>query len=341
MADIFISYAKKDRLYAEELAKFLDELGLTSWWDANLVGGQNFRERITDEVTQAKATIVIWSPSSIKSAFVIDEADLARQSAKLISVIVPGFQADKIPIGFRGSQIVSIGDGGEVVQALIAAGVSDIKRTGSYLLGIFAKQIKAIERNSRKTQRLALATLGAVLFAAAAFAASQWLLRPSLIVSTATTINRGARYSDNLDIYASTSLYFRNTSEVARLFAPSYTVREYDVFLYGKTFQRLTREPAAKNMRVTYGSAASPQSSFRFVFPREPGAEFFVVVCASLSKGTDDVVSIRIGKAERYRDYERLDDFGILSSLDISEGQIETLQRDSGCELSSSTIIFP
>ena len=118
MADIFISYAKKDRPYAEELAKFLDELGLTTWWDANLVGGQEFRERITDEIDRSKATIVIWSPNSIKSAFVIDEADHARQSGKLLSAIAPGFKADRIPIGFRGSQVVSIGEGDQLVQAL-------------------------------------------------------------------------------------------------------------------------------------------------------------------------------------------------------------------------------
>src|ERR1700761_1633369 len=99
MADVFISYAKKDRAYADELAKFLGEVGLTTWWDAELVGGQDFRDRITKEIDESKVTIVIWSPNSIKSAFVVDEADHARQAGKLLSSVVPNFKLDRLPMG--------------------------------------------------------------------------------------------------------------------------------------------------------------------------------------------------------------------------------------------------
>ena len=342
MADVFISYAKKDRPYAEELAKFLDELGLTTWWDPNLVGGHEFRERITDEIDLSKATIVIWSPNSVKSAFVIDEADHARQSAKLISGTVPGFNPDKIPIGFRGSQAISIGEGDQVIQALIVAGVGDIKRTGGYLLGIFANQIKAIERNARRTQRLAFAAFSVVLLGVATFAASQWLLRPSVYADGSIQIQR-ARYSDKLHVSSSISFGFQTTSEIARLFAPSYDVRDYTVVLYDKTFRRLASESEAKNMRLSYGGGAIvPSFSSDFTVPMEPRAEYFVVACVSLSKGSDAAVSIKIGIANLYREYDKFSAsiLGLLDRLDIAENQIETLQRDSGCKLSNSNFVF-
>ena len=135
------------------------------------------------------------------------------------------------------------------------------------------------------------------------------------------------------------TLSFRNSGEVARLFAPSYAVREFKVILYDKSFRRLTSEAEKTNMRVAYGGFASPKLRFGFVVPGAPGAEFFTVTCASLSKGTDNAVSIKIGNAARYGDIDR-SALGFLPNLDISEDQIETLERDSGCKLSSSTIDF-
>ena len=37
MADVFISYAKEDRAHAEKLAAEIAAVGLTVWWDRDLV----------------------------------------------------------------------------------------------------------------------------------------------------------------------------------------------------------------------------------------------------------------------------------------------------------------
>ncbi len=49
MADVFISYSKKDRDVARGLADFLESCGYNVWWDYELVGGEKFRSRIKDE----------------------------------------------------------------------------------------------------------------------------------------------------------------------------------------------------------------------------------------------------------------------------------------------------
>ena len=93
MADIFISYSKQDEALAEQLAGLLQEIGFTVWWDADLVPAEEFRDSIRRQIEAARAVIVIWSTNSAKSAFVIDEADVAREAGKLISTLAEGFSA--------------------------------------------------------------------------------------------------------------------------------------------------------------------------------------------------------------------------------------------------------
>ena len=73
MADIFISYARRDRGIAKQLASSLTVRGYQVWWDTELVGSDDFRDVIFDELTLAKAVIVIWSENSVSSKFVRDE----------------------------------------------------------------------------------------------------------------------------------------------------------------------------------------------------------------------------------------------------------------------------
>ena len=69
-----------------ELARDLESKGLSVWWDAELVAGKSFRQRIIQELKDCKAAIVIWTPESIQSDFVVSEAERARKEGKLIQV---------------------------------------------------------------------------------------------------------------------------------------------------------------------------------------------------------------------------------------------------------------
>lgn len=101
MADVFISYSHDDRHIAVGLAAFLDDCGYSVWWDYELVGGTKFRKKIEEQLILAKAAIVIWTPDSIESDFVNDEADMARKAGKLIPTRVVGIEDEHIPLGFR------------------------------------------------------------------------------------------------------------------------------------------------------------------------------------------------------------------------------------------------
>jgi len=98
LADIFISYSRKDRDIASRLAELLVQSKYTVWWDQNLKRGSRFREVIEEELNQARAVIVLWSFSSTHSRWVLDEADHAADDNKLLPVRLDSSQP---PIGFR------------------------------------------------------------------------------------------------------------------------------------------------------------------------------------------------------------------------------------------------
>lgn len=165
MADIFISYSKKDRLLAEQLAGLLEEIGFTVWWDAELIPAEEFREEIRRQVQAARAVIVIWSDNSAKSAFVIDEADLARETGKLISTLAEGFSASRVPLGFRNTHMTALSDGEALIRGLASRGLTPGKPVSSFLLALFRDRIAS----ARKAKSWALpGTLLLLVVAAAA-----------------------------------------------------------------------------------------------------------------------------------------------------------------------------
>ena len=70
MANIFISYSRKDREIARLLAEFLDGRGYSVWWDHDLHAGENYRRQIKVQLEGANAAIVIWSPNAKDSDWV-------------------------------------------------------------------------------------------------------------------------------------------------------------------------------------------------------------------------------------------------------------------------------
>jgi hypothetical protein len=123
MADIFISYAQRDREIAKQLANSLTVRGYQVWWDAELVGSDDFRDVIFDELTLAKAVIVIWSENSVRSKFVRDEAGRADKKNKLITTCVAGFDMESLPMGFGGCHCQPVDEIDQTLKALARLGV--------------------------------------------------------------------------------------------------------------------------------------------------------------------------------------------------------------------------
>lgn len=123
MADIFISYSKAERALTAALATELEQLGYSVWWDTNLVSGEQYQKVIVDELRQARAVIVIWTPASTQSEWVYSEANRAAREKKLIPLRVPEVDLYDIPPPFDVRQTDLIENRAAIYTALARLGV--------------------------------------------------------------------------------------------------------------------------------------------------------------------------------------------------------------------------
>ena len=95
--DVFVSYARKNRPVAEQLAEGLSAGGLQVWWDSDLTAGSEFAAVIEAKLLGAAVVIVLWSADSVRSSFVRDECSRALKHDKLLPVRIEDIE---LPLGF-------------------------------------------------------------------------------------------------------------------------------------------------------------------------------------------------------------------------------------------------
>jgi TIR domain len=78
MADIFVSYANEDRDRAKVVAVALEHSGWSVWWDREVAIGRTWDETIEEEIEKARSVVVLWSPRSVTSDWVKNEARDAK-----------------------------------------------------------------------------------------------------------------------------------------------------------------------------------------------------------------------------------------------------------------------
>ncbi|HLY80153.1 MAG TPA: toll/interleukin-1 receptor domain-containing protein [Caulobacteraceae bacterium] len=105
MANVFVSYARRDRDRVLGLVTALEHEGLSVWWDPNLVPGKRFRDIIARELDAADCVVVVWTAASIRSDYVQDEAEDARERGVLVPVKL---EEVKPPAGFRQVQAADL-----------------------------------------------------------------------------------------------------------------------------------------------------------------------------------------------------------------------------------------
>ena len=89
MSDIFISYSRADSKLVEALILALIEYGWSVWSDKSGVAeGRPFDQQIENAILESTVTLVVWSPTSIKSRWVRAEAAFALGKDKLLPVII-------------------------------------------------------------------------------------------------------------------------------------------------------------------------------------------------------------------------------------------------------------
>lgn len=106
MSDIFLSYAKEDRERVSVLAEALEGLGWSVFWDRETPVGISWREHIEDELRQSRCVVVAWSSSSVKSEWVLEEADDGKSRKVLIPISLETGVSP--PFGFRTLQSLDI-----------------------------------------------------------------------------------------------------------------------------------------------------------------------------------------------------------------------------------------
>lgn len=82
-SQVFISYSREDRDTAAKVAKALEALGWSVFFDVEIRVGESWDERIEAELHAAKAVVVLWSPASAASRWVRNEARIGEAAQKL------------------------------------------------------------------------------------------------------------------------------------------------------------------------------------------------------------------------------------------------------------------
>ena len=114
MADIFVSYARADKVRVAPLVAALEAQGWSVWWDPEITPGQEFDSQISAALDAAKAVVVVWTPTSVDSRWVRGEAREAADRGVLAPV---RFEAARLPIDARAMHTTDLDDWREDVQS--------------------------------------------------------------------------------------------------------------------------------------------------------------------------------------------------------------------------------
>ncbi len=108
MADIFLSYARKDTDVARRIVDLLEAgHGWTVWYDPDISFGTQWELEIERQLDAASCVIVLWSANSVDRSWVRTEASYAREHG----ILVPAKIDDtEVPIAYRLVQTADLTD---------------------------------------------------------------------------------------------------------------------------------------------------------------------------------------------------------------------------------------
>ncbi len=110
MTKIFISYAKKHAAVTERIASHLEAAGHDVWWDVNLLAGHAFRDSIKAQLLASDLVVVIWTQASIRSHWVIAEAQHGFERGVLLPLLHSDVDPADIPMPFGNLHTVPTAD---------------------------------------------------------------------------------------------------------------------------------------------------------------------------------------------------------------------------------------
>lgn len=102
---LFISYSHEDKPVAKQLAETLSQRGYEVFWDAKIPPGMTFDTYIFENLQGSNAVIVLWSKNSIRSDYVKEEAEYAKNRRMLVPLNIDGTD---LPFGFTRIQATDL-----------------------------------------------------------------------------------------------------------------------------------------------------------------------------------------------------------------------------------------
>jgi WD40 repeat protein len=177
MQDVFISYARADAARVRPLVEALVATrGWSIWWDTALRPGEQFPAQIEQAVEEARCVLVVWSPRSVTSQWVVAEVSEGWERGVLVPVMIEECEP---PLPFRQTQAADLTRwrGGAGAPELLAV-VDSIER-------VLAKQPapprdelaerEARVRAHRRRRTMQLLAAGAAALLVVALAGWLWL----------------------------------------------------------------------------------------------------------------------------------------------------------------------
>ena len=81
----------------KEIAEALKKKGFSVWWDPQIPPGKTFDDVIKQALNKAKCVVVLWSENSIKSRWVLEEANVGERRKILVPAKIDSVEP---PFGF-------------------------------------------------------------------------------------------------------------------------------------------------------------------------------------------------------------------------------------------------
>jgi TIR domain len=114
---IFVSYSRRDVIYAQTLIAHLRQAGLIVWFDSEIPTGQRWDRTVRAHIDRCGALLLLMSPSAEDSDWVAAEIDHARKRSR---PIIPLLLAGEVFFGFSRTQYVDVTDGSMPDEALVS-----------------------------------------------------------------------------------------------------------------------------------------------------------------------------------------------------------------------------
>jgi hypothetical protein len=107
MADVFISYSRKDTEVARRIRRDLEDYGIDVFLDtARLKAGEDFASELDKAAKSAKVILGLWSNHSLSSQWVLNECREGKSRDRLVPVSIDVL--DSVPVEFNGLHYLSL-----------------------------------------------------------------------------------------------------------------------------------------------------------------------------------------------------------------------------------------